>query len=278
MSETRADATPYPSVNAVLDLLLAQIQAILGDKLVGLYLYGSLVTGDFDLAASDIDLLAATASDIAEQEFARLQHMHDDFARHHQEWDERIEVAYLSAAALKTFRQHLSKIAVISPGEPFHFKEAGSDWLLNWYIVRERGIALYGPSPKLLIDPISKTEYIRSVQAYANEWRERIEHARRRGQQAYAILTLCRACYAVTNGEFASKKQAAAWAEREWPEWSSLIRQALAWRAASRDVDVEHDATLPQTRRFVRFAVNQCEITPATAQPDPPTAATDGGM
>lgn len=266
MPEMRADAAPYPTVNAVLDLLLAQIQTILGDKLVGLYLYGSLVTGDFDPDVSDIDLLAVTVSDIAEQEFARLQHLHADFARHHQEWDDRIEVAYLSAAALKTFRRLSSKTAVVSPGEPFHFKEAGSDWLLNWYIVRERALALYGPSPKLLIDPIAKAEYIRSVQAYAATWRERIAHTRLRGQQAYAILTLCRACYAVKNGEFASKKQAAAWAEREWPEWSSLIRQALAWRAASRDVDVDHDATLPQTRRFVHFAVSQCE------------AVTKGGM
>ncbi|MCL5411215.1 MAG: hypothetical protein M1150_00485 [Patescibacteria group bacterium] len=36
--------TKYPFVNEVLQTLLSQIQNILDQKLVGLYLYGSLVT------------------------------------------------------------------------------------------------------------------------------------------------------------------------------------------------------------------------------------------
>ena len=51
--------TEYPEVNKVLDKLLINIKDILIDKLVGLYLYGSLVWGDFDESVSDIDLLAA---------------------------------------------------------------------------------------------------------------------------------------------------------------------------------------------------------------------------
>src|SRR5436189_78860 len=62
-------ATSHPEINHVLDILLAQIQAILGKKLVGVYLYGSLVTGDFDTEISDIDVLAALSSEIDEKEF-----------------------------------------------------------------------------------------------------------------------------------------------------------------------------------------------------------------
>jgi predicted nucleotidyltransferase len=51
--------TPYADVNQLLEQLLSSLQTILGKKLVGLYLYGSLVTGDFDHECSDIDLLAA---------------------------------------------------------------------------------------------------------------------------------------------------------------------------------------------------------------------------
>src|ERR1700739_2040992 len=94
--------TPYIDVNTLLNLLLSGIQKILGSKLVGFYLYGSLVTGDFDLESSDIDLLAAISSDLDETEFDALQQMHHDLAREHQDWDDRIEVAYLSVAALKT--------------------------------------------------------------------------------------------------------------------------------------------------------------------------------
>ena len=54
--------TPYPDIDALLSRLLDQMQRILDKKLAGLYLYGSLVTGDFDRESSDIDLLAVTAS------------------------------------------------------------------------------------------------------------------------------------------------------------------------------------------------------------------------
>jgi|ERR1700730_2940970 len=91
------DRTPYADVNELIELLLSGIHKILGDKLLGLYLYGSLVTGDFDIQYSDIDLLAATSSDIDDEDFAHLQKMHADLATNHPKWDDRIEAAYLSA-------------------------------------------------------------------------------------------------------------------------------------------------------------------------------------
>lgn len=255
----QVELTPYADVNAMLEELLSRIQQILGNKLVGFYLYGSLVTGDFDHDSSDLDLLAATLRDIDEQEFDALQTMHRDFAHEHKEWDDRIEVAYLSVTALKTYRSRSSKIAIISPGEPFHVKDAGEDWLMNWYIVRGKGITLYGPSPDMLIDPISKAELLHAVQEHAKKWREWIYHGRRRGSQAYAILTMCRILYTLKKGEIVSKKQAALWAEKELPAWSSLIQQAVIWREAWRDENIDHDATFPETLRFVHFVLNQYE-------------------
>ena len=255
----QVNPTPYANINTLLESLLSGIETILGKKLVGLYLYGSLVTGDFDHENSDIDLLAATSTDLDEKEFDALQKMHHDFVHKNKSWDERIEVAYLSITALKTYKLHPSKIAVISPGEPFHFKEAGSDWLINWYTVREKGIVLYGPSPKMLIDPISKAEYLHAVQEHVQAWRQWIQRTHRLKAQAYAILTMCRALCTLKKGELVSKKQAAAWTEKELPEWASLIQQALCWREARNDEHVDHDATLPETQRFVYSVISRCE-------------------
>src|SRR6188768_3271216 len=55
------------------------MQTVLEQKLVGVYLYGSLVWGDFDQESSDIDLLVATACDIDDQEFSNLHRMQLDF-------------------------------------------------------------------------------------------------------------------------------------------------------------------------------------------------------
>ena len=245
--------TASPDVDRILDILFSQIRHILRDRLVGLYLYGSLTTGDFDLGTSDIDLLAATASDLNGAEFEELHEMHRALARDNKAWDERIEVAYLSVSALRTFRVRSSNMAVISPGESFHVKEAGKDWLMNWYMVRERGVALFGPPPKAIIGRITPEEFVQAVREHAAAWGGGIQLGARRKAQAYAILTMCRALYTHKNSEQASKRQAALWAQEELPQWSKLIHNALEWREARLEEKVDHTATYPETVRFVKF-------------------------
>src|SRR5215213_3671111 len=192
--------TADTEINELLDSLLAQIQAVLDQKLVGVYLFGSLVWGDFDPESSDIDLLVATASDIDDQEFGDLDQMQLGFVEKHKRWEGRIEIIYLSTAALQTFKSHSYKRAVISPGEPFHFKESDPGWLMNWYMVQEQGRTLFGPDPSTLIDPISKQEFIQTVKQHAARWGEWVNDAHNRPSQAYAILTMCRALYTCTHG------------------------------------------------------------------------------
>jgi hypothetical protein len=52
--------TSYPEVNTVLFDLLARVKAILGDRFVGLYLYGSLASGGFYYHQRDIDFIGFT--------------------------------------------------------------------------------------------------------------------------------------------------------------------------------------------------------------------------
>jgi hypothetical protein len=72
-------------------------------------------------------------------------------------------------------------------------------------------------------------------------------------------LTICRALYAIKNGEQVSKKKAAEWATKELPEWSDLIQNAIEWRATKNESQVDHEATFPETKRFVLFVINQIE-------------------
>ncbi|MBI5667457.1 MAG: DUF4111 domain-containing protein [Chloroflexi bacterium] len=249
--------TPYPHVNDLLKRLLTDMQAILDAKLVGLYLYGSLVTGDFDDASSDVDLLAVVSADLTLPEFDALDRMQLNAVQQQPHWEHRLEIAYLSVKGLTTFKTQISPIAIISPGEPFHTKPAGREWLINWYMVREKGRTLYGPPPQTLIVPVSREEFVAAVREHVRMWRDWMGDFRTRPAQAYAIITLCRALYTCTCGEQVSKKQAAGWAADHLPEWSSLIQNALLWRKHWRDNTVDHDATLPETQRFVTMMIER---------------------
>jgi Domain of unknown function (DUF4111) len=173
------------------------------------------------------------------------------------QWQNRLEIAYLSLEALRTFKTKSSQIAITSPGEPFHFKEAGKDYLMNWYIVREKGKTLYGPPPQTIIDSMSKEDFVEAVKGHLREWPVYVYEMRKRGPQAYAILTMCRALHIYRNGEQVSKKQAAQWAARELPEWASLIENALVWRKDYGNSGLDQEATFPETLRFVHFVVDQ---------------------
>lgn len=240
-----------PHLNDLLADLAARIHALLGDDLAGLYLYGSLVSGGFDDDVSDLDLLAATTGDPGPDLLERLRAMHDGFVRDHPRWDDRVEVAYLSLAALRTFKTRASPLAIISPGEPLHLIAAGPDWLMNWYLVRDHGVALLGPPPAEIIPRISKTEFIDAVRDHAaGAWFDRL---RGRKQQSYAVLTLGRALYAHRFGEHVSKQAAAAWAQHTFPEWADLIQDALRWRATAGEPDDDPAASLPATVRYLEM-------------------------
>jgi hypothetical protein len=190
-------------------------------------------------------------------QFERLRVMHDRLAATHPRWKGRIEVQYLSTRALRTFKTEKSQMAAISPGEPFHLKDAGREYLINWYLVRERGKVLWGEDPQRYIPPITKQEYLQATREHAEMWLEWAEQPHDQLGQSYVILTMCRALYAVEYGEQPSKKQAALWVQRQYPGWAHLIQKALAWRKGEQGEEADWSAAFAETARFVRLAADQ---------------------
>ncbi|MFX1412149.1 MAG: nucleotidyltransferase domain-containing protein, partial [Promethearchaeota archaeon] len=73
---THTHPTPYPDVNAVLHMLLSGVQTVLGDQFVGMYVFGSLASGDFEPQRSDIDFLVVTTDELPEEMLPALEAMH----------------------------------------------------------------------------------------------------------------------------------------------------------------------------------------------------------
>lgn len=243
---------PNDAADRLVAELVVALRAVLGRKVVGVYLFGSLVSGGFEPAVSDVDLLVATTTAIDGTEFAALRAMHDRFERERPAWKDRIEVLYSSLLGLRSFRERTSRLVVISPGDPLHTVDAGRDWLANWYLAREEGRTLFGPPPEELILPVTKAEFLAAIRAYAREFGARPDRLRTRTGQSYAILTLCRALFTHRTGEHISKPNAADWAARELPEWAWLIREALRWRMErGPGLDNDGEATFDDAVRFV---------------------------
>lgn len=226
--------TPDPEINDLLQALGVEVQALLGERLVGLYVHGSLASGDFAPLRSDVDFVAATGKALPEEMLPQLAAMHARLRGSGLKWAAKLEGSYIPLAALRRYDPANCRHPALRIDSSFDVDEHGSDWIIQRHILREQGIALMGPSPHTLIDPIEPEALRQAAWGILDTWwRAKLDDPallRSSEYQSYAVLTMCRALYTLQYGRVASKKAAADWAqERLESRWGVLIERALAW-------------------------------------------------
>ena len=248
---------PYPEINIILEKLLRDGQAILGIRLIGLYIHGSLAHGDFDPQTSDIDFLVITDGHLSGEIFSALKTMHAHLFASRLAWSHKLEGAYLPKDDLPRHDPAHAPVPWLGLDGHFALETLGSDWIFQRWILRENGIVVSGPPIKPMIDPISGDDLREAVHSSMHEWWSppfpSPERFNRGEYQAYAILTMCRSLYVLKHGRVASKPEAAQWAKSLLGEpWSRLIAEAVDWRE-----DMEFDR-LEATLGFIRFSLERC--------------------
>jgi hypothetical protein len=241
--------TKYPEINKILDLLLQNASQVLGNQLIGMYLYGSLSGGDFDLDNSDIDFLVVTTSTLPDKTIADLEIMHHRIWESKSKWAGKLEGSYIPRREIKKHNTRTGPCPTVNEGR-FYLDKPGSDWIIQRHIVREQGVILAGPDPKTLIDPVSAADLRSAVKGVLHEWwfpmLEDPTWLREHGSEyhAFAILTMCRALYTLENGDIVSKSVAARWVQGKFGEdWSKVIDQALlAQKGGSGNYDLYRNA------------------------------------
>jgi hypothetical protein len=220
----------HASTHDLTAALLTDIRDHFGDRLAGMYAYGSAVYGDFDPGVSDLDMTAVLVADATDADLTALRAIHDRIALRFPEWEGRVEVQYVSRDALRSFRTRRHSMINISPGEPIHFIEAGIEWLVNWYFIRDHGLVLYGPPAAEVVPSISSDEFVTAARNHARDWLARLDDLDRSQSQSYAILTNCRALFTHRTGRQVSKARAAEWVSTQYPAWKPAVDDALRWR------------------------------------------------
>jgi len=267
-------STPYPEVNNVLGELLTNVQSILGNHFIGMYLYGSLASGDFD-RESDVDYIVVTDKVLSNELVSAIQAMHTRIATIDSWCATQLEGSYIPQGALQQYdpvralHLHIDR----GRGERLNQMHLDSDplsraWWGGWVLLRdslrEQGITLAGPAPQTLIDPVSPEELRQAALAILQGWAAQIldtpDEIDSRGYQSYTVLTLCRILYTLQNGAVASKSVAAKWVQETLDErWIPLIDRAWIGRQ-NPDLKVETDE-VHETLEFIRYTLISSAIT-----------------
>ena len=247
-------STPDPDINLLLQELLAGAQSVLGARFTGLYLHGSLAYGDFEPQRSDIDFLVVTEDELAAEIVAGLKEMHARLTASGMKWVGVLEGSYIPRQALRRFDPAHCHHPALRVDGSFDIDGHGSEWIIQRYIIRKKGITLAGPLPQTLIDVVTPVQLRGAAAGILFEWWEPqlTDHSRLQSDeyQAYAVLTMCRALYTFEFATVGSKPVAARWAQEiAGGRWSTLIARALAWGHG----DVMD--SLDETVEFIRYTV-----------------------
>ncbi|MCX6021155.1 MAG: DUF4111 domain-containing protein [Chloroflexi bacterium] len=257
MPDAALRLTPYPDVNALLNEMNAGVQGILGESFVGMYLWGSLARGDFDPLSSDIDFVVLTADVVPDELFPAIEALHEGLIVDHPNWGVRLEGYYFPQEALGREYPAERLHPAVNEGK-FYRWPRDDDWLIHLHTLREKGVAVAGPSLQTMIDPVSPDE-LRGVVAanLADHWTRMLvkpDRLYRKGYQPYAVLTMCRMLSTLLTGEIVSKPVAAEWALEALDErWRSLIARALELRRRGESEPPE------ETLEFIRFTIEQSQ-------------------
>jgi predicted nucleotidyltransferase len=253
--------TPHDGVNLLLADLVSGVTAILGDRIVAIYLDGSLANGDFD-ASSDIDFVVVTEDAISAAMFVDLRVLHEGLNAMDSHWATQLEGSYLSRRAIRrhdpanTWHPNIER----GQGERLKMSDHDEGWMIHRHILRERGIVIRGPEPRALIDPVSpdalRSATVGVLRGWASHLLEDPQSMHRRPYQSYVVLSLCRVFYTLEFGDVVSKRAAADWAQRALGErWRPLIRQA--WVNRQRPDAKASTEDMAATLGLIRFALER---------------------
>lgn len=272
LDNTRIPDHPYPELREVLTTFVNEIKAELAENLVGVYLVGSIASGDFDLD-SDVDFLVVTNTELTETNRKSLQeiqvkiHDIDCYPAKH------LEGSYISISDINDWSTVGEKNLYYFDNGSTMFEQSTHDnkWHVRW-ILRERGITLIGQKPETILQPIPlhelsneiKTVMLQVKKLFEDEIDRPLSFFNSKFGQSFAVLTYCRMLHSLHTGTVQSKKAAVKWAKQfVEPKWIKIIEQAWNERDGVRfGVKIGQRAEptlLHETLEFIKYAIAQID-------------------
>jgi predicted nucleotidyltransferase len=272
IDDKRVPDYPYPELRRVLDAFATEVSTELAENLVGIYLLGSLATGDFDLD-SDVDFLVVTKKEINEQTAQHLQAIQEKIYSMNCYTSQHLEGSFICIEDLNDWQTVGKKVLFYFDNGWTDIEKSAHDnqWHVRW-ILREYGVTLIGPKPDEFaqsVPPVElRYEMKRAMLETMKEFEESLDQPRcysnSRFGQPFAVLTFCRMLQTLQTGKVESKKSSMNWAKGiVEAKWVKLIDDAWIEREGVRFMvkikQRAEQALLDETLEFMKYVIRLVE-------------------
>ncbi|GCE24088.1 aminoglycoside adenylyltransferase domain-containing protein [Dictyobacter kobayashii] len=222
-------------IKAEVQTILAEFERLLGDNLLGIYLYGSLAAGGFNPERSDINLLVVTARPLAVETRRNIIELVLRISR----FPAPLDITFIVKQELQalaqslpielhydeTVRQHYQS-ALHSEDQQQWSDQAQSNnqLILDLSSLHHYGVCLYGQPIAETIPVIPDTIFRTALIQYLQEIQ-----ARPLQDPITFVLDASRGMAYLRDGSFLSKRDGGTWGLNQLPEqYHPLLQQVLA--------------------------------------------------
>lgn len=249
-------------IQSLLNKLVQYSCNVFKDKLVGIYLHGSLAMGCFNPVKSDIDILIVIDDEITNMEKKNFM----DFII---QLNDKLPSKGIELSIVK--REYCKNFIYPTPYE-LHF----SNMYLRWYrdnpieyiekmkgtdkdlaahfvVTKKRGIILYGKDIEDVFGDVPHEAYFDSIKNDIVDSENQVID-----NPTYVILNLCRVLAYVKDGLVLSKKEGGEWAIKNISndKYVGLIKDALICYQSDKDIDLNNSLAL----EFCKFMKEEIGI------------------
>jgi hypothetical protein len=265
------------TIHHLLREFIRSFQGVLGERLVGVYLHGSLAMGCFNPISSDVDILVVVREDLGTSEKSDLGQILLQLSTLSP--SNGLEMSILTLQSLTNFQHpclyelHFSdgnKADYVSGCIDFLGPKLDPDLAAHIVITRARGICLYG-EPINTVFPLVPDEYYMDSIVKDSDWSyANIMRGPDSGEgrvPAYGVLNFCRVLAFVEQGLITSKLEGGQWGIEQLPgEYKPIIQEALTeykTSGSAKNVDL---ILLKQFAHYAKTIINYKAMKPSSHQ------------
>lgn len=248
-------------VKLLLDTYVNGLQEIVAkEKLVGVYLYGSLALAAFQPETSDIDFVTVMTERVSEAEKVKIRELHKELCKHN--LGKRMDGMYISISDVGKQNHEMSPYVYCSEG-----KISEGHWDINfvtWWTLKNQGITVWGKKANELPYTITWDDVVSTMKYNVEQyWSEKVKRPYlflSTEWVEFAVVTMGRIIYTLETERIVSKDEGLQYIMKSSKRWEPLLQDVYRIRhKEGMKPSLSRWRRAEMTKKYLLFGIEECK-------------------